>query len=95
MSSWESHQLAKTTNTKKSSISINVDFDRPGQQFGYLRIIHSGTKTSGSVIPYPLTVISKGKGSTAVIASRLIRALDPDRVVGRIILMAELNYLAV
>lgn len=101
--------MVKSTSAKKSSISINVDFDRPGRQVGYLRVMHSGNKTSGGAIPYPIAVIGKGKGPTAfitggnhgneyegqVIAGRIIRELDPDRVNGRIILMPALNYLAV
>ena len=101
--------MAKKASAKKSSIGINVDFDRPGRQVGYLRVMHSGNKTSGGAIPYPIAVIGKGKGPTAfitggnhgneyegqVIAGRLIRELDPDWVEGRIIVMPALNYLAV
>jgi uncharacterized protein len=101
--------MAKTSGTKKSSISMNVDLDRPGRQVGYLRVMHSGNKTSGGAIPYPIAVIGNGNGPTAfitggnhgneyegqVIAGRLIRELDPDRVEGRIIIMPALNYLAV
>ena len=101
--------MAKKASAKTSSISVNVDFERPGRQVGYLRVMHSGNKTSGGAIPYPIAVIGKGKGPTAfitggnhgneyegqVIAGRLIRELDPDQVEGRIILMPALNYLAV
>lgn len=101
--------MAKTPNTQKSSIRMNVDLDRPGRQVGYLRVMHSGNKTSGGAIPYPIAVIGKGNGPTAfitggnhgneyegqVIAGRLIRELDPDMVEGRIIIMPALNYLAV
>ena len=101
--------MATKANTKKSSISVNVDLDQPGRQVGYLRVMHSGNKTSGGAIPYPIAVIGNGKGPTVlissgnhgneyegqVITSRLIRELDPDRVEGRIILMPALNYLAV
>ena len=88
---------------------MNVDLDRPGRQIGHLRVMHSGNKTSGGAIPYPIAVIGKGNGPTAfitsgnhgneyegqVIAGRLIREIDPDRVEGRIIIMPALNYLAV
>jgi predicted deacylase len=101
--------MAKNASAKKSSISVNVDFDRPGRQVGYLRVMHSGNKTSGGAIPYPIAVIGKGKGPTVFISSgnhgneyegqiisgRLIRELDPDKVDGRIIIMPALNYLAV
>ena len=101
--------MAKLSNGKKSSISVNVDFDRPGKQAGDLRVMHSCNKTSGGAIPYPIAVIGKGTGPTAfitggnhgneyegqVIAGRIIRELDPDQVNGRIILMPALNYLAV
>ena len=101
--------MAKKVSAKQSSISVNVDFDRPGRQVGYLRVMHSGNKTSGGAIPYPIAVIGNGKGPIVfissgnhgnehegqVIAGRLFRELDPDRVAGRIILMPALNYLAV
>ncbi len=101
--------MAKKASAKQSSISVNVDFDRSGRQVGYLRVMHSGNKTSGGAIPYPIAVIGNGKGPTVLITSgnhgneyegqvitaRLFRELDANQVNGRIILMPALNYLAV
>ncbi len=93
----------------RTRITTDVDFDRPGKQLGYLRLIHSDNRHAFSVVPVPLAVIANGNGPTVlltagnhgdeyegqVILQGLIRTLDASRVQGRVIVLPALNYPAV
>jgi hypothetical protein len=101
--------MAKKQTAKKSALGCTVDFDQPGRQVGFIRLMWSDNKHAGGVIPVPIAVIANGKGPTIlitggthgneyegqIIVQRLIRELDPASVSGRLILMPAHNYLAV
>ena len=101
--------MAKKLTAKKSTLGCTVDFDKPGRQVGFVRLMWSDNKHAGGVIPVPIAVIANGDGPTVlitggthgneyegqIIVQRLIRELDPASVNGRLILMPAHNYLAV
>ena len=88
--------------------SIDLD-DTTGRRVGRLEVRHSDNRHAYGIIPVPIACIGNGRGPTAlvsagnhgdehegqVIARRLIRELDPERVHGRLIVIPALNYPAV
>ena len=95
--------------TEATRIHCSIDLDAPGRRVGRLEVRHSDNRHAYGIIPVPIACIGNGKGPTAlvtagnhgdehegqVIARRLIRELDPDRVHGRLIVIPALNYPAV
>lgn len=83
-----------------------INFDQPGKQQGFLQIPYSHNLGGWANVMIPITVVSAGKGPTALIlggnhgdeyqgqiaAMNLARELDPDSVSGRIILIPSLNF---
>ena len=90
-------------------IRCSIDLDRPGRRVGWLEVKHSNNRHAYGFIPVPIACIGRGEGPTAlitagnhgdehegqIIARRLIREIDPERVQGRLIVMPALNYPAV
>ncbi len=84
-----------------------IDLAIPGQQIGSLDLVD--TARDFSRIPVPIAVIGRGEGPTALLVAgthgdeyegqivlhRLVRELDPDRVVGRLVVLPALNLPAV
>jgi len=95
--------------TTKSRITTELDFDRPGKQVSYLRMIHSDDRHAFGAIPVPIACLAHGQGPTVflsagnhgneyegqIILHDLIRNLDPAALRGRLIVMPALNYPAV
>jgi len=95
--------------SQKTRISTDLDFERPGKQISYLRLVHSDDRHSFGVIPVPIACLSNGKGPTVflsagnhgneyegqIVLHDLIRNLDPRVLNGRLIVMPALNYPAV
>ena len=94
---------------EKTRIHCSIDLDAPGRRVGRLEVRHSDNRHAYGIIPVPIACIGNGDGPTAlvsagnhgdehegqVIARRLIRELDSDRVHGRLIVIPALNYPAV
>ncbi len=90
-------------------IHCTIDLESPGRRVGWLEVRHSDNRHAYGIIPVPIACIGNGRGPTAllsagnhgdehegqVIARRLIRELDPERVHGRLIVLPALNYPAV
>ena len=90
-------------------IHCTIDLESPGHRVGRLEVGHSNNRHAYGVIPVPSACIGNGRGPTAlvtagnhgdehegkIIARRLIRELDPERVHGRLIVVPALNYPAV
>ena len=90
-------------------IHCSIDLESPGRRVGWLEVRHSNNRHAYGFIPVPIACIGDGEGPTAlvtagnhgdehegrIIARRLIRELDPERVHGRLIVMPALNYPAV
>jgi len=93
----------------KTRISSDIDFDASGRQLSYLRLTHSDDRHGFGIIPVPIAVFANGAGPTVLVSAgnhgdeyegqvilhALIRALDPAKVSGRLIVMPALNYPAV
>ena len=91
---------------KRSRLSTRIDFDRDGKQCDYLQLPHSVHRSAYGWLPVPLVCIKNGTGPTVLLVSgvhgdeyegqvtlsRLIRALEPAEVTGRVIVMPMANY---
>ncbi len=87
-------------------ITAEVDYEAEGRQTGYLRLLHSVTRSAYGFIPVPVTVLKNGDGPTALLMGgthgdeyegqialdRLAKSLDPQDIRGRIIILPMLNF---
>lgn len=94
---------------KPSKVSTNVDFAAKGKQVGYLAAPHSRNDSGWGSARFPIACIANGTGPTVfftggnhgdeyegpIALTRLIQALDPKEVQGRVIVMPYLNAPAV
>lgn len=92
-----------------SRISTDIDYDAPGKQTGYLRVPYSSDVSAYGHIPIPITVIRNGEGPTAFVTGgihgdeyegpvtlmKLARAIAPEQVNGRLIVLPSVNLPAV
>jgi predicted deacylase len=92
-----------------TTITTDIDFDRPGLQVSTLRLPYSPDDDAYGFIPIPIAVIANGTGPTVLITGgvhgdelegplvigELIRELKPDDVQGRLILLPCVNAPAV
>jgi predicted deacylase len=90
----------------KSRIYSEVDFERDGKQTGFLRVPHSVHRSAYGWIPIPIACIRNGEGPRVVLMAgnhgdeyegqialgKLLRALDPKDVRGRIIFLTSANF---
>jgi N-alpha-acetyl-L-2,4-diaminobutyrate deacetylase len=88
-----------------TQIHSTVDFSRPGQQFGHLCVPYSHNLGGWANLLLPVAVIGRGQGPTALVMAgnhgdeypgqvailRLMRELQPEQVIGRVILVPVLN----
>jgi predicted deacylase len=89
-----------------SRLSTDVDFNSDGKQTGFLRLPHSVHRSAYGWIPIPITCIRNGKGPSVLLMagnhgdeyegqiamSKLLRALEPKDVRGRIIILSSANF---
>ena len=92
--------------TKPSRIAAEVDFERNGRQYGFLRLFHSVHSSAYGFIPIPIVVLKNGEGPTALFVSgnhgdeyegqvalcNLAKSLDPAQMQGRVILLPAANF---
>jgi len=97
--------MAKTTDTFKSRIFHDIDFDKPGKQIDYLRVPQSRDGGAWSTVEIPIAVVNGGRGPTVLFTggvhgdeyegqiaiSRLARRLDPASVNGKIIMLPAVD----
>lgn len=90
---------------RRSTGFLTVDLDKPGKQFGYLRIPHSPHEDAWGATQIPIAVIANGSGPTVILEggnhgdeyegqiaiTELIQELDPARLQGRLILLPSIN----
>lgn len=95
--------------SKPSKVSSTVDFAAPGKQVGYLSAPHSRNDSGWGSARFPIACIANGTGPTVfftggnhgdeyegpIALTRLIQALDPAQVQGRVVVMPYLNAPAV
>ena len=97
--------MARATDSFKSRIFHELDFDKPGKQIEYLRVPQSRDGGAWSVIEVPMAVINGGNGTAVLFTggahgdeyegqitiSRLARRLDPQSVRGTIIMLPAVD----
>ncbi|MEZ1319022.1 N(2)-acetyl-L-2,4-diaminobutanoate deacetylase DoeB [Pseudomonas fluorescens] len=86
-------------------ISATVDFDREGVQHGFLKLPYSRDDSAWGAVMIPVTVISRGRGPTALLTggnhgdeyegpvalSKLAQGLTAADVSGRVIIIPFMN----
>lgn len=86
-------------------IFTDIDYEKEGKQVDWLHLPHSVTRSAYGAIAIPITVIRNGQGPTVflmagnhgdeyegqIVLARLIRALEPEHVKGRIIILPAAN----
>ncbi|ARP89409.1 succinylglutamate desuccinylase [Bordetella genomosp. 9] len=92
-----------------SRVWTSLDFDRDGKQSGFLHVPHSTDFSAYGTVAIPIVCIRNGDGPTALLTAgnhgdeyegqvallRLARALRPEQLRGRVILIPALNFPAV
>ncbi len=90
---------------QRTRIFGDIDYDRDGKQVGWLYLPYSVTRSAYGNIAFPIAVIKNGKGPTVLFTAgthgdeyegqialtKLIRALEPGSVAGRVIIMPAAN----
>jgi len=92
--------------SSKSRIECGVDFERDGRQVSWLKVPHSTHRSGHGSICIPIAVFRNGRGPTIffmagnhgdeyegqVALLKLIRALDPATISGRVIVLPAANF---
>ncbi len=87
-------------------ITSEVDFAAKGRQTGFLRVPHSVHRSAYGWIPVPVCMIANGAGPTVLMMAgnhgdeyegqialtKLVQALSPDDIRGRIIILTMANF---
>ena len=95
----------KESNLPPSPVSPTIDLDAQGKQHGFLRLPYSRDDSAWGSVMIPICVIRNGNGPTALFTGgnhgdeyegpvallKLIRALKPEAIQGRVIVMPALN----
>ena len=88
-----------------TQIHSTVDFSKPGKQVGHLCVPYSYNLGGWAALMIPVTVVARGAGPTVLVMAgnhgdeypgqvaclKLARALQPDQVEGRVIVIPALN----
>ncbi|WP_417601771.1 succinylglutamate desuccinylase/aspartoacylase family protein [Pararhodobacter oceanensis] len=89
--------------------SCSLDLETPGKRSGFISLNHSDNRHAFSTIQIPIGVIKGGDGPTVILSAgnhgdeyegqvllhRLMQALTPEQVPGRVIILPALNLPAV
>ena len=92
--------------TRRSRLVAEVDFNKDGRQHGFIRLFHSVHSSAYGFIPIPIVVLKNGDGPTALFVSgnhgdeyegqvalcNLAKSLDPAQIKGRVILLPMANF---
>ncbi len=88
-----------------SMVFTDIDYEAQGKQVGWLHLPHSVTRSAYGAIAIPIAVVRNGEGPTVflmagnhgdeyegqIVLSKLIRALQPEHIRGRVIMMPAAN----
>jgi N-alpha-acetyl-L-2,4-diaminobutyrate deacetylase len=88
-----------------SRISTDLDFERDGRQVGYLNVPNSTNESGWGTLLMPIAVVKNSRGPTILFTGgnhgdeyegpvalmKLLRALEPAQVKGRVIILPGLN----
>ncbi len=89
-----------------SPVIAEIDFENPGKHFGVLRVPHSRNDSGWGTIAVPIVVVKNGSGPTILFTAgnhgdeyegqvtllNLARALDPNDVQGRVIMLPAMHF---
>lgn len=92
--------------SKPTRIESELDFNKDGKQFGFLRIPHSVHRSAYGWLPMPAACIRNGDGPRILLMAgnhgdeyegqvaltKLVQALQPEHIRGRIIVLPMANY---
>jgi len=98
--------LSKTGSAMRTRVIADVDYDKAGKQFGYLRVPNSNNDSAWGVVAVPIVVIKNGIGPTLLLTAGthgdeyegqivlhdLARQLDPASVQGRVIILPAHHF---
>ena len=88
-----------------SMIFSDIDYEREGKQTDWLNLPHSVTRSAYGAIAIPICVVRNGPGPTVflmagnhgdeyegqIVASNLVRELQPEHIRGRVIILPAAN----
>jgi N-alpha-acetyl-L-2,4-diaminobutyrate deacetylase len=91
---------------RETPITATVDFEAQGVQHGWLKVPYSGDDSAWGAVMIPVAVVQNGSGPTALLTGAnhgdeyegpialwsLARALKPEAVNGRLIIVPAMNY---
>ena len=94
---------------QEPKVGATVDFEADGKQHGHLSVPHSRNESGWGALHLPITVVKNGAGPTVLLTGgnhgdeyegpvallKLVRALEPGEVAGRVIVIPALNFPAV
>lgn len=95
-----------TSDVLHSPVIAEIDFEKPGKQFGALRVPQSRNDSGWGTISIPIVVVKNGKGPTILFTAgnhgdeyegqvtllNLSRALDPQEIEGRVIIIPAMHF---
>lgn len=90
----------------RSRLSATIDFDKPGKHTGFVRLPYSVHRSAYGWLPIPIASIRNGEGPRVLLMagnhgdeyegqvalSKLIRALEPKDISGRIVVLSSANF---
>jgi uncharacterized protein len=90
----------------RSRLTAEIDFDRDGKQYGFVRLPYSVHRSAYGWIPIPVACIKSGTGPRVLLMAgnhgdeyegqvalgKLIRSLKAEEVRGRIIILPSANF---
>ena len=99
------NRMTTVTGAGLSPVHAEIDFDAPGRQHGYLRVPHSVDDSAYGWIGVPIVTINGAPGPTALLMAgnhgdeyegqialtRLCQTLEPDDIVGRLLILPMAN----
>ncbi len=101
MSTIKSPSIASSPTT----VFSDIDYERQGKQVDWLNLPHSVNRSAYGMISIPIAVIRNGEGPTVLLMAgnhgdeyegqvalnKLVRALEPEQVRGRVIILPAAN----
>ena len=90
---------------RKSPLRADIDLEAPGKRVGHVRLPYSSHESAYGWIPIPIAVVRGGEGPTVLLTAgnhgdeyegqiallKLVRALQPERLRGRVIILPRMN----
>ena len=98
--------MHSTIDPNKSRVIVEVDYAKPGKQFGVLRVPQSRNDSGWGTVAIPIVAVANGSGPTVVFtagnhgdeyegqvaALNLARDLQPEQVQGRVIILPAMHF---